>query len=122
MQSTIVKYSDSPTVPNTPALVVWVSPQQEIPELDGALSEPPPIGSENTENDKNNESEENNENPPEVTVGETGGNASQDDENPTGLEEGGEQENASSGVAGAVEEVTRHSHMRAVILIDILHK
>eukprot|EP00903_Cladosiphon_okamuranus_P015705 g14497.t1 len=80
------------------------SQNQEFPELDGALSEPPPTGSENTENDENNDRRENHDLHPEVTVGGTGGKPNKDDENPTGLEERGELENASSGVPDAAEE------------------
>lgn len=94
------------TNPSTLAERIYfvLPPPQDIPELDGALSEPPPA---ETENAENNESKEISDNPPEVTVGEQEENANPDDETPTGLEEGGE-EKASLGQADGEEEA-RHT-------------
>lgn len=94
------------TVPILPrsSLDGFISPPQETPELEGALSEQPPAETDNVEND---ESKENSDSPPEVTVGEQEGSGDVDGETPTGLEEGGE-EKASSGGADGEEEV-RHN-------------
>eukprot|EP00752_Nemacystus_decipiens_P010794 g9601.t1 len=70
---------------------------QETPELDGALLEPPPA---ETGSAGNNESRETG-NPPEVTVGEQDGNANRDYENSPALQDGRgcEEEKTSSGGA-----------------------
>lgn len=101
IQSGLNEQFQPPAVPIL-SLTAWVFPTQEIPELDGALSEAPSPGSENSENDERRESKEKD---PEVTGG--GKEVSADlDEKTTGLQEGGE-ENVSSGVADGRAQVTR---------------